>query len=297
MGESKLENVKVVLIDSHNVNSYGFKIDLDGLDLKRFKKNPVMLLQHNPDNLIGRWEDLAITDNKLTANAVFDSDDELAVKTAGKVKRGFLKGCSVGIIVQEIKHNNNYDVVTKSELLEASFVTIPADSSAVVLYDEQRNRLTFEQLKLQFYNDDKIKKMDKTEEKKQDVTLDAKDKEISTLKARVEELENSLNKANDAAIDSMLESAVRLGKINDKEKESYKMLAQKDYDTVKNLLDNKAVDKKPSLSAMVNNPTTLSTAGREDWTYIDWMKKDSEGLKRLKAENPSEFERLKETLN
>lgn len=62
-GRIKLDKVKVVLIDSHNVNSYGFKINLEGLDLKRFKKNPVMLLQHDPDNLIGCWEDLAITDN------------------------------------------------------------------------------------------------------------------------------------------------------------------------------------------------------------------------------------------
>ena len=67
--------MKVVLCDSNTINSYGFRTDVDGIDLTRFKKNPVMLYNHNPLQVIGRWEHITADGGKLTAEPVFDMDD------------------------------------------------------------------------------------------------------------------------------------------------------------------------------------------------------------------------------
>src|SRR5690625_2612189 len=91
--------MKFVLNDETKVNQYGFKVLNAGLDLERFKKNPVILDYHHPNNfgVIGRWEDIQIEGHLLTAKPVFDEEDEYSRRIAGKVKRGFLRGASLGL--------------------------------------------------------------------------------------------------------------------------------------------------------------------------------------------------------
>ena len=64
--------MRIVLCDSETINSYGFKTDVKGINLSRFEKNPVMLYQHNPHMVIGRWEDIKIEGGQLSATPVFD---------------------------------------------------------------------------------------------------------------------------------------------------------------------------------------------------------------------------------
>ena len=139
---------RFVLSDGTSVNSKGYRIDINGLDMKRFMSNPVMLYEHNTGNVLGRWTDIRKENDKLTAMPDFDMEDAEVLSIAGKVERGFLNGASIGLIVREIQIINGVDVVTKSELFEASIVSIPADSSAVRLYNDKLECLSIEQLKL-----------------------------------------------------------------------------------------------------------------------------------------------------
>ena len=65
---AKENKTTLVLYDSASINSYGFRIDLDGMDLTRFRANPVMLYGHESEQLIGRWENIHIEEGRLLAN-------------------------------------------------------------------------------------------------------------------------------------------------------------------------------------------------------------------------------------
>lgn len=279
-----------VLCDGNRVNSYGFRTDLAGLDLERFKSNPVMLYAHDPSDVIGRWENIRVEDNQLKADAVFDTDDEQGKRIAGKVERGFLKGCSMGIHVKELHEVNNVPVATRSELMEASVCPIPSDAGAVRLYDENRKELTFEEVRLQFNNQLKPIEMNKNEETNvQTPAADPKDAEIASLKAQLAE-------SKKREVDSFLTAAVQSGKITTEEKEGFAKLAANDFETVQSLINSRPAKASASLKDLQAQASTAVPAGRENWTYLEWMKKDPEGLKRMKTENPTEFERLQNTL-
>ena len=106
-----------ILSDTSKTNSYGFRIAMEGMDTSRFRENPVMLYRHNDDDVIGRWHNLRVDDGRLLADAEFDQDDELAAKVAGKVERGFIKGCSMGIWIKDMQETADGWIVTKSFLL------------------------------------------------------------------------------------------------------------------------------------------------------------------------------------
>lgn len=279
-----------VLCDGNRVNSYGFRTDLAGLDLERFKSNPVMLYAHDPSDVIGRWENIRVEDNQLKADAVFDTDDEQGKRIAGKVERGFLKGCSMGIHVKELHEVDNVPVATRSELMEASVCPIPSDAGAVRLYDENRKELTFEEVRLQFNNQLKPIEMNKNEETNvQTPAADPKDAEIASLKAQLAE-------SKKREVDSFLTAAVQSGKITTEEKEGFAKLAANDFETVQSLINSRPAKASTTLKELQAQTATAAPAGRENWTYLEWMKKDPEGLKRMKTENPTEFERLQNTL-
>ncbi|HMP92678.1 MAG TPA: hypothetical protein PKD90_07395 [Phnomibacter sp.] len=137
------------------VNSYGFSIATEGLNLARFTANPVMLNQHynNTDAVLGRWDNLRIEQGDLLADAVFDEADEQALKVKGKVERGFIKGASLGIVFNpaemQLQPNGTYRLM-KAEVMEASLVAVPSSAAAVRLYAADTGLLlTAEQVQLQ----------------------------------------------------------------------------------------------------------------------------------------------------
>jgi hypothetical protein len=151
------KNRVFVLSDGNTINSKGFRIDISGLDLTRFKLNPVMLYEHNPENVIGRWTDIKNEDLKLTAIPEFDMEDTGVLGIAGKVERGFLKGASVSIIPKEAQEIDGVPVITKSELVEASIVSVPSDACAVRLYNENLETLTVDKLMLNIKQQKQVK--------------------------------------------------------------------------------------------------------------------------------------------
>lgn len=52
---------KTFVLHDESVNTYGFRMLTSGVNLDEFRKNPVMLLNHNDYSLpIGRWENIRI---------------------------------------------------------------------------------------------------------------------------------------------------------------------------------------------------------------------------------------------
>ncbi|MBL6448569.1 hypothetical protein JMN32_19820 [Fulvivirga sp. 29W222] len=142
------------ILSDESVNEYGFRILTAGIDLKRFKKNPVMLYAHirsfeskGKDGVIlpiGRWENIRKEDSQLLADAVFDEDDEFAMKISSKIDKGILNTASAGLDVLEYSEDpklmgkgQTLPTVTKSILKEASIADIPGNGNAVRLFGKE----------------------------------------------------------------------------------------------------------------------------------------------------------------
>lgn len=290
---------RIVLSDGNKVNSKGYKIDLTGIDFSRFNMNPVMLYNHKDDRVIGRWENLSITDNRLEADPVFDEADEVGAEIKRKYDNDFLRASSIGLIVYDAAYINDELIVTKSELIEASIVSIPADAGAVVLYNENKEVLSFEQLQLNFNNNhQQIQNQTEMQITLSQKTMDclglsgeitAKDVELEVLA-----LKDKVTALEGAKVTDYLNQAEKDGKITAAEKATFQKLAQSDFDSVKTIIDAKPTTASASLADQVTK-SDLS-AGRETWDYLKWMKDDPDGLAKLKHDNPKEFERIKSTL-
>ena len=273
-----------ILSDTSKTNSHGFRIAMEGMDTSRFRENPVMLYRHNDDDVIGRWHNLRVDDGRLLADAEFDQDDELAAKVAGKVERGFIKGCSMGIRIKDMQETADGWIATKSELMEASVCSIPSDAGAVTLYDIDRRQLSIDEVKLQFSINDKKLTKEEMEVNNENLAQDlaAKDNEIAALKAQLAE-------QKEKEIDSFLSAAVKEGKITEESKSGYALLAADNFDTVKNVIDGKKAepeDKRVSLAAMVGKQASK-------YDGKTWDELDRAGmLAALRAEVPEKYAEL-----
>ena len=266
------------------MNTHGFAIDLDGLDMERFKGNPVMLFSHDRKSVIGRWDNVRIDGGRLLGDADFDLDDELGARVSKKVEKGYLKGASLGIIIKRMTDTGSGTVVTSAEVMEASIVSIPSDADAIVLYDEERNIVNLEAVKNKLNNISKQKKMDEpkvTELTAQVTTLTA---DVANRDARIAELEAKVQAFEKQRIETLVNNAIAAKKIGADEKETYAALAAKDYKAVEKILS--------GMQGVAGRVVTQLETGKTT-TALSWDELDKAGkLAALKANNPEEYRRL-----
>ena len=82
---------------------YGDIIDQKGWILDNYKKNPVVLLNHDSNQLpIGKGN-VYLRNDKLVIDVEFDSEDERAKEVERKAKKGFMNAVSVGFRPLESK--------------------------------------------------------------------------------------------------------------------------------------------------------------------------------------------------
>ena len=129
---SKLSEGEVEFVVSTNaLDAHGERINVDGIDIKDFKKNPVVLWGHDGFNLpIAKATKVWKEGGKLMARATFYMKDDFARKVYGYIVDGFLNAVSIGGMVQEWAD----DGITINKLLmkEFSVVSIPANQEALV---------------------------------------------------------------------------------------------------------------------------------------------------------------------
>ena len=154
---SKKEKVSFVA-SSATPDRYGDIIDQKGWILENYKKNPVVLLNHDSNQLpIGKGN-VYLRDDKLVIDVEFDSEDERAAEVERKAKKGFMNAVSVGFRPLESKSrselpsDNKYYgqrgmYYSKAELLEVSIVTIPANGEATMLEQKFYNAMKEEILR------------------------------------------------------------------------------------------------------------------------------------------------------
>lgn len=119
-----------VVITTENVDRMGEVIKSDGWDIDNYMKNPVVLWGHDHYALpIGVCTSIDKQDGKLIAKGKFAPED--ANPQGQHCRRlydlGILRATSVGFIEKEREGN----LITKAELLEFSFVSVPANPMAL----------------------------------------------------------------------------------------------------------------------------------------------------------------------
>lgn len=127
LGEGILE----AIVASSSKDRHGEILDINGLDISKYKQNPVVLWAHDYSKPpIGRTLSLKKQDGKLIAKIKFAiHEDEFAHKIYKLYKGGYMKAFSIGFIPLEM----DKDRYTKSEMIEHSAVPVPANSEALAL--------------------------------------------------------------------------------------------------------------------------------------------------------------------
>lgn len=145
-----------VVNDESILNSYGFPVLTSGIDVKQYKRNPLVLWMHKrPDRWdnnnkdterfpIGLGYNIRKDPNNpalLLVDIEFDQDDEFAKKIEKKVESKHIRMCSAGLEPMTYSEEPKYllpgqtrRTLVKSKLIEVSIVPFGSNPNSVKLY-------------------------------------------------------------------------------------------------------------------------------------------------------------------
>ena len=313
-----------VFNDQNQANSYGFRILTAGISLKRFRKNPMMLNQHWNSTwaVLGKWENLKVEKDLLLGEPVFDVDDEEALKASGKVDRGFINSCSMGITFkrEDLKIIGTELIMEKCELYECSIVAVPSNANSIRLYAENGVLLKDDEVKqlclsiqpvneLDIPNENQTLEFNTIDMKKitlslavltalsfdkatPEVDVEAVEKAVlklstenAELKAEKLKLEAAAETAQEKSIEEMVNLAITEGRIPATKKDDFVNLAKANFELAKSTIA--SIPAKVSLSnQIVPGATTTVT------TKADFQKLSLDEQLAFKANNAEEYKKL-----
>lgn len=129
------------VLSDNSVDRVGDVIE-QNWDLSAFKKNRIALFNHDRNQVIGGWDNVRVEGNRLLGKLVLAAEgtSELVDSVHRLVAQGFLRATSVGFVpIKKEKLNPDASEFwgpfrfLKSELLEASLVSVPANPNAVAV--------------------------------------------------------------------------------------------------------------------------------------------------------------------
>lgn len=315
-----------IVNDENIVNEYGYRVMTDGISLKQYKRNPVVLFIHdrgftkpngaNGSEVIGRAIKLWKKDGQLIATVEFDVDDKFAKKIAGKVDRGYIKMASIYADVKEtsiepedVLPGQVFETVTKSKLTEISIVDIGGNDNALKLSMDGKRI--------------KLKRLNTKTQKKQDMSLETialalgvstetkapvLASNIQKLKLakeeaenKVNELEKSIKKSQEAEAKKLTDKAVELSLIPEGLKASTLKSFDNDFEGQKavlsKLIEEKQGDedldgKSEKVREVVLGGKGSSKKGNVELSFDQLQKENPEELRRIRDEEPEKYAKL-----
>jgi len=123
------------VMSSDDVDRMGDIIDIDGVDLAAFAKNPVALWNHDSGSPIGTWEDVRKISGQLRGRLVLAAagTSSLIDRVRQLIEQRIIRAVSVGfkpLEMSALKETGGLRF-TRSELLECSVVAVPANANAL----------------------------------------------------------------------------------------------------------------------------------------------------------------------
>lgn len=152
-----LNYVGTFILTDSSLDRHSERVLVEGVNFSEFKMNPVMFYNHHRSSgwdgdsakllPIGRWDNIRVDEEQLLADAFIDYSDTFASQVGEKVKNGVLNAASIGFRALAYSDADDDKVegqrgltITKSLLMEASIVDIPANPSAMVVSKDLRQK-------------------------------------------------------------------------------------------------------------------------------------------------------------
>lgn len=293
------------------LNSYGFRVLTEGIDLSRYTANPVLLYMHERGNIIGMLKDLKAEDGALTAEPVFDEASEQSRVCKRQYEFGSLRMASVSLEIldtseaaEDLVAGQTRPTVTRSQLMEVSLVDIGANPNSIRLTKngKQVELSDGAECALPLLKPIINPKTTKTMTEQERIALAAAlglaetatvaeiQKKASELKAAADgasALETEVARLKSGVVERVVLSAIAQKKIGEEKKQQFIELGQKiGADELQKTLD--AFTPQVRLSTLVGGGGGASTQEKK------WDELSASELTSLRAENPTEYKRLYE---
>ena len=308
------------IINTENVNSYGYRILTEGIDYAQYMRNPVVLFMHERDGysnkgseVIGRCTKLYKEGTTLIAEVEFDEQDEFAKKIAGKVERGYIRMASMFAEIKEVSADPHhllegqvYETVTACKLVEISIVDIGGNDNALKLSKDGKP-FQLKKIVTNTSNNMDIKvialALGMGENTKEEAVLSAlhslkTDKEKA--EAEVVALKKTIRDIHKSEATTLVDKAVQLGLIPEALKESQLKQFEADFDGQKAVLSKLVADKEAENTQQGKANTVREVVlgagakptgtANESFDYL--QKKNPERLRAIRDKEPEEYARL-----
>jgi len=113
------------------IDDVGDLMNFEGLDMRRYKRNPILLYNHDRNLPVGKVIESKITPEGLWVKArISNSADKVVSYVRDLVKEGILKTFSIGFDPIDEQGKDGFNEITKWRLNEISIVTLPANIEA-----------------------------------------------------------------------------------------------------------------------------------------------------------------------
>lgn len=322
-----MPEMQPIVINTEDLNSYGFWVKTDGVDLSRWKKNPVMLWNHHrtwkgsDDEVlpIGIGVNLKVEAGKIIVTPEFDMEDEFAAKIARKYEKGHIRAASIGIRVVELSEDPKHlkpgqrrPTVTKSVMMEFSLTDIPSNSEAVRLYDDGDQVMN-----LSAEGDAGIPLINLSSTKEPEMEmkiiaahlglsdsasladiqnaitqLKTKAGQVDGLNAQLSELRNQVETAQKTEATALLNAAIEERRITADQRPYFEKLLQSDFSSAKSVLLSLPKVEKLNTQITPEAKEVVAEGKYQGKTFSQWQKEDSKKLTALKASNFDLFNEL-----
>lgn len=118
-------------ISSEAVDRDGEVVKASGIDMKWYKKNPIVLLNHwySVENIIGKTTNIWQEGTDTYAEGYFSQTNPLAKLVQDMYNEGMVNVVSIGFMVKE-RDVNDRNIISKCELLEFSICAVQSNRDA-----------------------------------------------------------------------------------------------------------------------------------------------------------------------
>lgn len=128
------------IMTDETTDSYGDTVVAKGADLSRFDSNPICLLNHRSDLILGTWSDVALKAKRLEGKVTLAAEGTAPHidMSYNLMSQGILRAASIGFMPKKLERKLDekgeptwsYNIL-EWELYECSIVSIPANPSAL----------------------------------------------------------------------------------------------------------------------------------------------------------------------
>src|SRR5690606_22273116 len=140
----------VFVMTDETTDSYGDTVRAKGADLTRFESNPICLLNHRSDLILGNWSDVQKKPTRIEGRATLAAEGtpphiDMAY---GLLEQGILRAASIGFMPTKLERKLDdkgeptwaYDIL-EWEMYECSIVAVPSNPAALAKSIKEGNML------------------------------------------------------------------------------------------------------------------------------------------------------------